>query len=507
MRRENAVMDVKPVPGLEQLPYAEVWFHELDEPRWREACARARELGKTGLEVWTTDRTPEVVAFLEPRGYEEVRRYVISELDVAAAPDPDPPAFGLVTLAQRPDLADALYALAQIAHADQPGRSESHVSEAWYEWGLRANPPESYFIALDDDDRVLGYGYLELEEEQWKNGFMAVARDARGRGIAGAIKRAQIAWAKANGVPTLRTANEVRLEGMLALNRRFGYRTLYDEIVLRGPSADALRPARALLEALEERPAPGRDGVGCSGRLTQRRVASVTFEGCAAELPLGPVPGPRRHRVRNLGVRFRGARRAFDDGRLPVSVVTRHVEVRFSLPPLHESRQERFAGVDPLPEGGSRILPRVDGLADRAVQCAAAAVECERDQRVALGLGQRMGDVVVDRIRRQRRVALEQMDPVSLAERSPFGLVVGRDRAHVDQVAEPDRRVVRRIVVRRIPPAFEVADELRTALAELRHVPLPVMRSPDRRRSRTNEVSHSCCARSTADAKRRRGAA
>jgi GNAT superfamily N-acetyltransferase len=230
-------MDVNPIPGLEHLPYAEVWFHEVDEASWREASVRARELGKTGLEVWTTDRTPEVVAFLEPRGYEEVRRYVISELDVAAAPDPDPPAFELTTFADRPDLADALYALAQVAHADQPGRGDSNVSEAWYEWGLAANPPESYFIALDGD-RVLGYGYLEHHEGQWKNGFMAVARDVRGRGIAGAIKRAQIAWAKANGVPTLRTANEVRLEGMLALNRRFGYRTLYDEIVMRGPAAE-----------------------------------------------------------------------------------------------------------------------------------------------------------------------------------------------------------------------------------------------------------------------------
>jgi GNAT superfamily N-acetyltransferase len=229
-------MEVKPIPGLEHLPYAEVWFHEVDEERWRDASAQARELGKTGLEVWTTDRTPEVVAFLEPRGYEEVRRYVISELDVAAAPDPDPPAFELVTLAERPDLAPALYELAQIAHADQPGRSESRISDAWFEWGLAANPPESYFIALDGDD-VLAYGYLEHEDEQWKNGFMAVAREARGRGIAGAIKRAQIAWAKAHGVPTLRTANEVRLEGMLALNRRFGYRTLYDEIVMRGPAA------------------------------------------------------------------------------------------------------------------------------------------------------------------------------------------------------------------------------------------------------------------------------
>jgi GNAT superfamily N-acetyltransferase len=234
-------MDVNPMPGLEHLPYAEVWFHEIDETRWREASARALALGKTGLEVWTTDRTPEVVSFLEARGYEEVRRYVISELDVAAAPDPGPPTFALVTLAERPDLAPALYELARIAHPDQPGRSESKISEAWHDWGLAAHPPEAYFIALDGD-RVLGYGYLECEslkdgEEQWKHGFMAVARDARGRGVAGAIKRAQIAWAKANGVTTLRTANEVRLEGMLALNRRFGYERLYDEIVMRGPAA------------------------------------------------------------------------------------------------------------------------------------------------------------------------------------------------------------------------------------------------------------------------------
>jgi GNAT superfamily N-acetyltransferase len=234
-------MVVKLMPGLEHLPYAEVWFHEIDEQRFRDASAVARELGKTGLEVWTTDRTPEVVAFLEPRGYEEVRRYVISELDVASAPDPGPPAFDLVTFAERPDLAPAVYELARVAHPDQPGRGDSKISEAWHQWGLGAHPPEAYFIALDGD-RVLGYGYLEHEQlengdDQWKNGFMAVTREARGRGIASAIKRAQIAWAKANGVPTLRTANEVRLEGMLALNRRFGYRTLYDEIVLRGPAA------------------------------------------------------------------------------------------------------------------------------------------------------------------------------------------------------------------------------------------------------------------------------
>lgn len=229
-------VDVRAIPGLEHLPFAEVWFHELDEGLWREASALARGLGKSGLEVWTTTRTPAVVAFLEERGYAEHRRYVISELEVARAPDPGPAACELVTFAERPDLADALFELARIAYPDQPGRAETSFREEWFEWGLRAHPPEAYFVALEDD-RVLGYGYLEHEGDVWRNGFLAVARDARGRGVAGAIKRAQIAWAKANGVLTLRTANEVRLAGMLDLNRRLGYRRLYDEIVLRGPAA------------------------------------------------------------------------------------------------------------------------------------------------------------------------------------------------------------------------------------------------------------------------------
>ena len=224
------------IPGLEHLPFAEVWFHELDDARLAEASEQARALGKSGLEVWTTTKTPAVAAFLERRGYEEVRRYVISELDVRAAPAPTEPRFALTTFAERPDLADRLFALARAAYPDQPGRSETVIDEAWYEWGLRAHPAGAFFIALDDD-QLLGYGYLELDGGQWKHGFTAVARTARGRGVAGAIRRGQIAWAKEHGVQALRTANESRLESMLALNRRLGYRTLYEEIVLRGPLA------------------------------------------------------------------------------------------------------------------------------------------------------------------------------------------------------------------------------------------------------------------------------
>jgi GNAT superfamily N-acetyltransferase len=231
-------VDVKPMPGLEHLPFAEVWFRSIDETGWRQASAAARALDKSGLEVWTTTETPEVVTFLTERGYDEVRRYVVSELDVATAPDPAPAGLTIVAFADRPDLAPALFEIALGAYPDQPGRSEQIIEsfESWRHWGLDLHPPDAYLIALDGE-QVLGYGLLDIDGETGHHGFTAVARAARGRGVASAIKRAQIAWAKEHGLRRLQTANETRLVGMLALNERHGYRRLYEEIVLRGPAA------------------------------------------------------------------------------------------------------------------------------------------------------------------------------------------------------------------------------------------------------------------------------
>src|SRR3954451_1592401 len=231
---------------MEHLPWAEVWFHAADDEAWREASQLAREIGKTGLEAWTTAATPEGVAFLTERCYEEVRRYLRSELDVTTAPDPGPPALPVVTLAERPDLVRALYEGAAQAYPDQPGGGEQRMSdfEAWRGWGLDPHPPEAFFIVLNapaaPGGDVLGYGFLEIDGDSGYHGFTAVARRARGRGVASAIKRAQIRWAKANGLRVLTTANEVRLAGMIALNERLGYRPRPAEVVMRGPLAPLL---------------------------------------------------------------------------------------------------------------------------------------------------------------------------------------------------------------------------------------------------------------------------
>jgi GNAT superfamily N-acetyltransferase len=233
-----AAVRVRPAPGFEHLGLAEAWVREANVEAWRRASAAARSLGLTALEVWTTDETPAVAPFLEGRGFSIVRRYAVSELDVAAAPEPEPPRVPLTTLAERPELVPRLYELAVVAYGDQPGRGDSSFSsyETWRGWSVEPHPHDAFFVAVDGD-AVLGYGFLEIDGDRGTHGFAAVARDARGRGIAGAIKRAQIAWAKRNGVRTLRTANELRLTHMRALNEKLGYRRLYTELVLRGPLA------------------------------------------------------------------------------------------------------------------------------------------------------------------------------------------------------------------------------------------------------------------------------
>jgi RimJ/RimL family protein N-acetyltransferase len=63
----------------------------------------------------------------------------------------------------------------------------------------------------------------------------AVRRTWRGRGIAAALKRTQIAWAKNAGYERLETQNEVRNEPIRRLNERHGYRIEPGEVTVAGP--------------------------------------------------------------------------------------------------------------------------------------------------------------------------------------------------------------------------------------------------------------------------------
>ena len=98
--------------------------------------------------------------------------------------------------------------------------------------------PEATFVALADG-AVVAYAKLSLSLARptvAMHDITGVRRAWRGRGIAGALKRAEIAWAKENGNQRLETMNEERNEPIRRLNERHGYVLAPGEITVRGPS-------------------------------------------------------------------------------------------------------------------------------------------------------------------------------------------------------------------------------------------------------------------------------
>jgi GNAT superfamily N-acetyltransferase len=210
--------------------------------------------GKPELFGRTTSDRPEAIAFLTRRGFREVERMKVVRLDLAdlRVPAVDPPTgIGIVSLADRPELADRLYEVAVEALPDIPGddRMDPGTPEEFRARDIdRAILPAwGYAIAIDAaSGDAVGYSNLMLVAGNpglaW-NAMTAVRRAWRGRGVAGALKRATIAWAVANGLTAIETANDVANVPMRAINRKLGYQPMPDEVYFQGPAARAGVPA------------------------------------------------------------------------------------------------------------------------------------------------------------------------------------------------------------------------------------------------------------------------
>src|SRR6185369_9154062 len=190
----------------------------------------ARSAGKPSLVGRTAGDRPEAIAFLEHRGFVEHERMKAVRLDLAGI---KPPAIGapagveITSLASRPDLVEGVYAVAVEALPDIPGEGPM-VPGSLAEFRVRevdrdVVPAGGFAVAVDEaDGRVVGYANLLLvpgnDTVAW-HGMTAVLRAWRGRGVASALKRATIAWAAANGLEALETANDVDNAPMRAVNQ------------------------------------------------------------------------------------------------------------------------------------------------------------------------------------------------------------------------------------------------------------------------------------------------
>lgn len=208
--------------------------------------AWAASQGLSELEVPVLDNDPESLAFAERRGFVEERRElgVVLHLTGIAPPDIEPPdGVEIVTWAERPELARGIYEVALEALPDIPGSEEEEVEpfEDWLAHDMQGSGdrPDATFVAVAGEE-VVGWAKFSLTAAQpttAHHDLSAVKRAWRGRGIAGALKAAQIEWAIANGYKELHTRNEQRNEPIRRLNARLGYRPGIGRIYLVGPIA------------------------------------------------------------------------------------------------------------------------------------------------------------------------------------------------------------------------------------------------------------------------------
>jgi len=192
------------------------------------ACALGREA------VWGRVRDSESLRFVGRRGFREVTREVAVLRELRAGDGELTP--GIVELGD--EHLGGVYELCVEAipeiHLPLPGAAPPY--DAWLE--REEQQSAVAFVALDDGAVV---GYARLHEtgmpHRLEHGLTAVRRTHRRRGLATALKQAQIRWAADHGYRELVTDMVESNVGMRAVNERLGYRPLPPVFIVSGSAS------------------------------------------------------------------------------------------------------------------------------------------------------------------------------------------------------------------------------------------------------------------------------
>ena len=204
----------------------------------RRASEHATLLEKSRFYVVARQDDEGSLGYYGALGYSELGRMQDVFLELAdtdvrpSAPD------GIAIVAAEAAYDRGAYAVALEADADIPS-GEPIVSGPYEQWRDRhfgaMTIRELSFVALDGE-RVVGYAILnEHTAGVGEHAMTGVARSYRGRGIALALKEAQIAAAKEAGFERLRTQNDLGNAPMRRVNEKLGYVRKFEWVHLGGP--------------------------------------------------------------------------------------------------------------------------------------------------------------------------------------------------------------------------------------------------------------------------------
>ncbi|MGH2498957.1 MAG: GNAT family N-acetyltransferase [Candidatus Limnocylindria bacterium] len=206
------------------------------------ALAALRERGARTVRASAKESMTDGVRFLERRGFSEAKRDWESRLYLknfdferfAAAPERVRAAgIRIATLAdlvaEDARAVEKAFELFEDTRKDVPSLDPATAMDiALFRAQDVEGPnalPDAFFIAIDGDRWVgLSNMFRSLEDPSfiWQ-GLTAVRRDARGRGIAMALKLETVQYARKLGVEHIKTWNDTRNRPMLAINEAMGF--------------------------------------------------------------------------------------------------------------------------------------------------------------------------------------------------------------------------------------------------------------------------------------------
>jgi RimJ/RimL family protein N-acetyltransferase len=204
----------------------------------RRASEHAVELGKSRFYAVVRDDDVDSLGYYALRGFTEIGRMQDVAIDLSQAEVDGAAPEGIEIVPLAPEHDRGAYAVALEADADIPS-AETIVTGTFEQWHDRHLGPllsrELSLVALEQGT-VVGYALLgRFTDDTFQHWMTGVARSARGRGIAVALKRAQIAAAKAAGLRYLRTQNDLANAPMRRVNEKLGYERRFEWVHLAGP--------------------------------------------------------------------------------------------------------------------------------------------------------------------------------------------------------------------------------------------------------------------------------
>lgn len=187
------------------------------------AVAHVRELGCTYASASVDGYDEGSLGFAGHHGFEEIDRQVEQVKLVGEERPPTlPNGVRFVSIAERPELLREAFDLALEGFADFATAYPVTITlDEWLE--EEATLPAGSFVALAHDE-IVGYsGLCRRQDGIVEDGLTVVRRAWRRRGLAEALKRAELAWAADNGIDEIVTWTQKGNDAMRALNERLGY--------------------------------------------------------------------------------------------------------------------------------------------------------------------------------------------------------------------------------------------------------------------------------------------